>query len=180
MIGSHVASPRSSSTGRQHDLSLRLIVALFGHQGIEWDITTCSPAEKKALAEWVSLVKSFRSLLHSGQLVRLERPRDPGTSLFGVVAQDGAEALFALVRSHTSPYWGTPPMRLDGLQPTAHYSLARVAVPGEDVPPPDSRTSTAPWPVRALGAVLMRAGVQVPFLNPDQGLLFHVVREADG
>ena len=47
LIGAHVASERSKTTGRRHDLALRLIVALFGHQGIEWDITTTTAEERR-------------------------------------------------------------------------------------------------------------------------------------
>jgi alpha-galactosidase len=175
MIGTHVASPRSNTTARHHDLPLRLIVALFGHQGIEWDISTTSPEERRALAEWVSMVKRFRPLIHTGQLVRGERPRDPGTSLFGVVAQDRSEGLFALVRSYTSPYWGNTDLRLAGLDHSAYYRLERVAVPGEDagghggqLPPVELHTT---------GGALMAAGARAPFLQPEQASLWHVVRE---
>ncbi|HTW07006.1 MAG TPA: alpha-galactosidase, partial [Acidimicrobiales bacterium] len=60
LIGTHVASPRSRTTGRQHDLALRLVVALFGHQGIEWDISTATQEDLAGLADWVALAKSFR------------------------------------------------------------------------------------------------------------------------
>ncbi len=98
LIGAHVASERSKTTGRRHDLALRLTIALFGHQGIEWDITTTTPEERRGLSEWAALAKSFRPLLFGGQLVRIERPSDPGTALFGVVSMDKSEALFVLVR----------------------------------------------------------------------------------
>ena len=176
MIGTHVASPRSNTTARHHDLPLRLIVALFGHQGIEWDISTTSPEERRALAEWVSMVKRFRPLIHAGQLVRGERPRDPGTSLFGVVAPDRSEGLFALVRSYTSPYWGNTDLRLAGLDHSAHYRLQRVVVPGENggghgVP------NLPPVELHMTGGALMAAGAHAPFLQPEQASLWHVVRE---
>ena len=177
MIGSHVASPRSQTTGRQHDLALRLIVALFGHQGIEWDISAASQEERKGLAEWVSMVKRFRPLLHTGQLVRAERPRDEGTSLFGVVAHDHSEALFALVRSETSIYWGNTPLRLPGLNPSTNYSVRRVPVPGEG-PGGHALAALPPTQISLPGKALMEAGVQVPFLQPDQATLWHVTRDA--
>ena len=108
--------------GRRHDLSLRLAVALFGHQGIEWDISLTSSEERRSLAEWISLAKSLRPLLHGGELVRMERPGDGGTTLFGLVAQDRSEALFALVRSQTGPQSETLPVRLDGLDPESRSS----------------------------------------------------------
>ncbi len=177
LIGSHVASGRSAVTGRQHDLSLRLVVALFGHHGIEWDITGTSPEERRALAEWVSLAKSLRPLLHSGELVRPDRPRDPGTHLWGVVARDRNEAVFALVRSATSPYWGTTPLRLEGLDPAARYVVRQVRLgaspglrhgDGTEAQVPEGAVS---------GALLMGAGLQAPYLNPDQAVLLQVKAE---
>ena len=179
MIGSHVASPRSQTTGRQHDLALRLIVALFGHQGIEWDISAASQEERNGLAEWVLMVKRFRPLVHTGQLVRAERPRDEGSSLFGVVAQDRSEALFALVRSQTSMYWGNTPLRLAGLEPSANYRLQRVPVPGEPSGHHGQR-GLAATELSLPGEVLAEAGVKVPFLHPDQATLWHLAREPRG
>jgi alpha-galactosidase len=171
MIGTHVASERSENTGRHHDLALRLAVALFGHQGIEWDITKTTIAERKALAEWVTMVKSFRPLVHGGELVRIERQSDPGTTLFGVVAHDRAEALFALVRTYTVPQSETAPLRLDGLDASARYRLARVALARE------SSIAMNAWPsqdAEISGALLMGAGVRVQPLRPDEAALFHL------
>ena len=153
LIGAHVASGRSRTTGRQHDLALRLAVALFGHQGIEWDITTTTPQERVALAEWARLAKSMRPLLHRGALVRLERPSDPGTAAFGVVAQDRSEAIFALVRSQTIPVSEAPPLRFDGLEPgpgtwsSAFICLAKLLEgTGRAAPGTATKKSSCPVP----------------------------------
>ena len=45
MIGSHIASGRSHTTGRTHDLSFRAATAAFGHLGIEWDLAAATPDE---------------------------------------------------------------------------------------------------------------------------------------
>ena len=179
LIGTHVASGRSRTTGRQHDLALRLVVALFGHPGIEWDITTTTPQERAALVEWVSLAKSLRPLLHRGALVRLERPSDPGTSAFGVVAQDRSEAIFALVRSQTIPVSEAPPLRLDGLEPGARYLVKRLHLPGE-LPrePGEGRSRRGNEEVVVPGSLLMSAGVVAPLLNPDEAALFQLTRQA--
>jgi alpha-galactosidase len=179
LIGTHVASGRSRTTGRQHDLALRLAVALFGHQGIEWDITTTTPQERVALAEWASLAKSLRPLLHRGALVRLERPSDPGTAAFGVVAQDRSEAIFALVRSQTIPVSEAPPLRLDGLEPGARYLVKRLRLPGEPPRGPgEGRSRRGNEEVVVPGSLLMSAGVVAPLLNPDEAALFHLIRQA--
>ena len=177
LIGVDVASGRSRTTGRQHDLSLRLAVALFGHQGIEWDITAATPEERHGLAEWVSLAKSQRDLLYSGELVRIERPSDPGTSLFGVVAMDRSEALFVLVRSYTSPQSESPPIRFDGLDRDARYLVRRLRLPGESpATPGSSRARTGAEDVAVPGSLLMGPGVLSPYVQPDGAALFHLTR----
>src|SRR4051794_20057114 len=87
LMGSHVGAARAHVTGRTADLPFRLATALFAHAGIEWDITTCSPAELTDLAAWISLYKRLRPLLHSGRRVTADHP-DPQAWLHGVVAQD--------------------------------------------------------------------------------------------
>ncbi len=182
LIGTHVAAGRSKTTGRQHDLGLRLIVALFGHQGIEWDIVSASAEERQALAQWVALAKSLQPLLHTGRLVRIERPADPGTSLFGVVAQDRSEAMFTLVRSSTSPSSGTPPLRLDGLDPAARYSLRWLWLPGDGPEAVEANRAGLPGTyadgeeIVARGALLMSAGTEAPYLQPEEAALLHLAK----
>ena len=45
LLGSHIASGRSHVTGRRHDLAFRAGTAVFGHLGIEWDLTEATAAE---------------------------------------------------------------------------------------------------------------------------------------
>jgi alpha-galactosidase len=175
LIGAHVASERSKTTGRRHDLALRLTVALFGHQGIEWDITATTPEERRRIAEWVALAKSLRPLLYRGELVRIERPSDPGTALFGVVGPDKSEALFALVRAYTSPQSETAPLRLDGLKGSARYLLKRLQLGGDGpVVPGDDRSRPEVDEAIVPGSLLMSAGVPAPFLHPEEAALFYL------
>jgi len=44
LIGSHIGSPTSHTTGRTHTLAFRAGTAIFGHLGIEWDMTAMSDA----------------------------------------------------------------------------------------------------------------------------------------
>jgi alpha-galactosidase len=178
LIGAHVASPRSRTTGRQHDLALRSAVALFGHQGIEWDITTASAPELEGVADWVAMAKAFRPLLHSGELVRADRPTDPGTSLFGVVAGDRSEALFVLVRSATLPESEAPPVRFDGLDREADYWLEQLPLPGTGPRATGPVRSRPGANAQSLPAtLLMGPGVMAPVVQPDGAALFHLLRQ---
>ncbi len=164
LIGAHVASARSHTTGRVHDLGLRLAIAVFGHSGIEWDITDTSAQERAHLRRWASLVKSVRALLHTGELVRVDRPADPGTALYGVVAPDKSGALFGFVRLNTAPRYGSAPVVFAGLDPDRRYRVARLRM-AED---------SQPEAVVAKGSVLMRAGLPGPALPPAQAVLYQL------
>ena len=85
LVGSHVGAPTSHTTGRTHTLGFRAGTALFGHFGVEWDLTRASEAELAELAEWIAFYKAHRGLLHTGEVVRGDHP-DPAVWLNGVVA----------------------------------------------------------------------------------------------
>jgi alpha-galactosidase len=161
LIGAHVASGRSHTTGRQHDLALRMAVALFGHTGFEWDLTTTSETERVELAKFVELAKSLRAVLHSGQFVQLDRP-DAGTTAFGVV--DAGQAVFLLARTATDVREGAAALRLAGLEPDVDYLVEQVSVAGER----DVRIGVIS------GRQLMTVGIAAPGLAPDQAAIFRL------
>src|SRR6185369_12070939 len=76
LVASHVGAPRSHSTGRAQDLAFRAGTALFGHYGVEWDLTSATPGERAELARWIVLHKRLRPLLRHGRVVRADHP-DP-------------------------------------------------------------------------------------------------------
>jgi alpha-galactosidase len=174
LIGTHVSGPRAHTTGRRHDLALRLAVALFGHAGFEWDLTATTPGERADLASWVRLVIGLRPLIHGGTLVRLDRPGDPGTVVTGVVAPDRDRALFSLIRIRTAPRSGTGPLRLDGLDPAQHYRVRRLVLPGAGPPVHTQGGVDDAVDVRASGRQLMGAGLPLPALAPDQAAVLDV------
>ena len=96
LMGSHIASGRSHTTGRMHDLSFRAATAVFGHLGIEWDLARANEDELAELTQWIAFYKEHRALLLGGDLVRLDFP-DPAVLLHGVVAPDRSAAIYAFV-----------------------------------------------------------------------------------
>ena len=76
LMGAHVASARSHTTNRTASLSFRLITSLFGHAGIEEDLTRASAAELEVYNAWAALYKRVRGLIHSGQLARADLSDD--------------------------------------------------------------------------------------------------------
>ncbi|MGW6558544.1 alpha-galactosidase [Streptomyces hydrogenans] len=176
LLGSHVASPRSHTTSRRHDLSFRAASAFFGHFGVEWDLTATTPEERAELAGWIALHRSNRELLHTGRVWRGPDPAD-GIWSHGVVARDGSQALYAF----TSLTWcttGAPPHALlTGLDPEARYRVRPLTVGG----PPAGFVAPAWWHeegFEAPGSVLTRIGLQVPTLHPEHSVLVHLERLA--
>lgn len=172
-MGTHIASPKSHTTGRVSDLSFRAGTALWGHMGFEWNLLDLKEHELRELAEWVSFYKDHESLLLGGDVVR----RDVGNGsiwLHGVVSHDQSRALFELTtrdRSTMSPFGRFP---IPGLAPQSRYSVAPAIIgmgPSGLVLPQ--------WAIPRSGIVLTgsqlaESGLQTPTMDPDQVLLLDV------
>lgn len=174
MLGSHIGSPVSHTTGRRHELSFRGATAFFGHLGIEWDLTKASEAEHAEVARWVEAYQAHRGLLHHGRTVRADDP-DPALRVHGVVSPDAREAVFAVVQVATGV--STPPgrVRLPGLDPAATYDVRPLA-PGDQVVPGHGEALPAWWSTgaRLSGRTLAAVGVQAPNQFPERTVLLHV------
>ncbi|WP_407345518.1 alpha-galactosidase [Pengzhenrongella phosphoraccumulans] len=174
LMGTHVGPPVAHTTHRHVDLAMRCATALFGHAGLEWDITTCDRTELDQLRAWIALHKSLRPLLHSGDVVRADVD-EPGERLHGVVAADGAAAVFAFVQLTTGSSTRPGIRPLPGLDPARRY---RVVLPA-GIPAPRMLQAAEPgWMALAraagfvtTGAVLTRAGLTMPVLLPGQALV---------
>lgn len=171
LIGSHIGSPTSHTTGRTHALAFRAGTAIFGHLGIEWDLTAMSDADRAELTGWVSLYKQWRGLLHSGRLVRVDHP-DPAVWVHGIIAQDRSSALFSVAAMTATVTASVGVVRFPGLDPEASYRLHAVAPEGSAVSEPRRRFGPGLPDVTLPGRVLAQAGVQLPPVRPESVLLF--------
>jgi alpha-galactosidase len=180
LIGSHVGADRSHTTSRRTDLSFRLIVALTAHAGIEWDLQEADDDDLLRIASWADAYKELRGVIHSGRIVNADLA-DEATTLTGIVAADGGRALFTWARLATSAAGQSGRVRFPGLDPDARYTV-RIR---DDVGLPSRHEVSDPaWISAALdpagitlpGAVLAVAGVPLPTLDPQQAMLFDLVR----
>jgi alpha-galactosidase len=164
LMGTHVGSGADHTTSRSHGLSFRAGTAIWGHMGVEWDLTTATGEDFAALAEWIAFHTSVRGLIHTGDVVHADLP-NPALQLDGVVATDASDALYRLsALDHTLPW---PPGRvpLPGLDPDRAYRVA-VQPPGDG----PARTFTPAWAtdgVTLTGRVLGEVGIQAPLLPVD-------------
>jgi alpha-galactosidase len=171
LIGSHIGSPTSHTTGRTHSLAFRAGTAIFGHLGIEWDMTAMSDADRAELTGWVSLYKQWRGLLHSGRLVRADHP-DPAVWVNGVVARDGTSALFSVATMAATVTPSVGVVRFPGLDPDVTYRLHAIAPDGSAPAEPRRRVGPGLPDIVLPGRVLGQAGVQLPPVRPESVLLF--------
>ncbi|MEO7268638.1 MAG: alpha-galactosidase [Knoellia sp.] len=176
-MGTHVGPPRAHTTRRNLDLSLRTVVALGGHAGLEWDLTTCSPEELAALREWAALYRELRELLHRGDAVRSDHA-DDSLVVDGVVAPDRSAAVFRVVSVTTAKGVSPGVVPLSGLDPARSY-LVRVrheaGLPETvQVAPPAWWDDAVAGGIVVSGAALVEVGLALPILAPAQGFLLHL------
>ncbi len=170
LLGAHVGAPLAHTTGRTHTLAFRAGTALFGHFGIEWDLTAATAAERAELAAWIAAYKELRPLLHGGDVVHGDH-HDLALWLHGVVAPDRSRAVYALVQTATSVQSPPGRIRLPGLDDDTVYHVTPLA-PGDHCHGPAD--GPPPWwdeGVRLPGRVLSAVGVQAPVQYPERLVL---------
>jgi alpha-galactosidase len=198
-LGSHIASGRSHTTGRQHDLAFRAGTAVFGHLGVEWDLAAASDQELDSLRRWIAFYKEERSLLLAGDVVRMDGP-DPNVMVHGVVSLDRSGAIFAAAALDSLYPDPAARLKLRGLDPDATYRVEPV-FPGatpSGLQPPEwwgqptaggrqfERTSLREAPRNDVtfpgatfpGSVLAHVGVTSPRIHPDQVVLYRITMTA--
>ncbi|MBW9121094.1 alpha-galactosidase [Microbacterium trichothecenolyticum] len=179
MMGSHVASAVSSTTGRSSTLAYRCAVAFLGHFGIEWDIRGLSGDEREVLSTWIARWRRQRGLISTGRAVSgSSDPADP--SLRGVVSPTRDEAIYVVVTPATSAD-AMAHIRLPGLDPRRRYRLTASAP--ESLGPPWQvpgwlNAATLPGedeggaPVLS-GAALGILGLDFPVFHPERAAVLH-------
>lgn len=169
--GSHVASGRSHTTGRWHDLSFRAATAVFGHFGIEWDLAQATDDELSELGWWIDWYKANRDVLLGGELVRVDLP-DPSVYFKGVVTE--AKAIFSVSQLAASPVCSLGVLRFPGLDPDARYS---VKVIDRQQVPAEGRPSWEVGDVVLPGRLLSDVGLRAPQLLPETAVLIELERK---
>ena len=171
LLGTHVGAGRDHTTGRWLELDFRAGTALWGHFGIEWDLSAADPGELDRLAGWVARHKQFRELLHRGTVVHAD-VTNPALQLDGVVARDGSEALYKVSMLEHSLVWPPGRVTLPGLDPLRHYRV-EVVHPAPAEAPDGLLPLWARTGVTLTGEELGVIGVQAPSLRVDTLALVH-------
>jgi alpha-galactosidase len=174
LLGTHIGSDPGHQTGRHLSLAFRAATALFGHAGLERDVTSLSREELSALKDWISLYKSKRALLHSGDVIRIDYPNE-AHYLHGVVAQDKSEALFSFVQLRPIVTSHAPKLTIRGLKSSSKYQIRVIRDAGSTefmaiTPPPWLESGAV-----MTGSELENVGLPAPILRPENALLVEIV-----
>ena len=172
LLGSHIGPTKSHTTLRVHELSFRAVTALFGHAGLEWDITQCTEEELGHLKSWASYYKANRDLIHSGSMVRVDRV-DSESFVHGVVSKDKNKALFAYATLATQGGSRPAGIRFAGLDESKTYKV-RAAFPAGE--PKFLQRANVQWldGVELSGSALQSMGLRAPILFPDNAFLIEI------
>ncbi len=169
LVGSHIASVPFHTTGRILGLPMRAATAVFGHLGIEWDITQAGPEELAVLKGWIDWHKQHRALLHSGRMVRLDWPDDE-LRVHGMVDDSGGIFSVAMVAMPGPMGLGLLP--LPGLEPQARYRV-QVVFADQIVQLPQAWQAA---PIELSGAQLAAGVLRAPVMFTDQVLVVEARR----
>lgn len=174
MMGSHVGASPAHATGRAQALAFRAAVAMPGHFGVEMDPRTLDAPERDELAGWIAFHRTWRDLLHGGQVWLGEGPD-------GLVwqAQGNAQAqlLFAIRRAPAADR-RPQPLRLPHLagQGACKVRLLRLAggTGGHAAPTTPLHRAMVDAPVTLAGNWLAHAGLPMPPMNAQTVAIFHI------
>jgi alpha-galactosidase len=173
LLGTHIGSNPGHQTGRDLSLAFRAATALFGHAGLERDLTALSPEELAALKSWIALYKRERTLMHTGKIIRMDYP-DSSHYLFGTVNKDKSEAFFSYVQLQPIVASHAPKLFFRGLNAKQRYQLSVIDDAGAAqfmaISAPDWLNSGAVM----TGTALEEVGLPAPILRPENALLLKI------
>jgi len=172
LMGSHIASGRSHTTGRWHDLDFRASTAVFGHLGIEWDLSIATDDETAGLGWWIDWYKRNRHVLLTGRVHRIDMP-EPDVYFKGVVTRD--KAIYSLSMLKVTDCISLGFLQFPGLEDDATY---RVRMTERN---PVAEQQRAPWQLQGVhvelsGRHLRTIGLRSPLLRPATAVLFELDR----
>ena len=128
IMGSHVGTAPSHTTGRTQNMAFRAAVALPGHLGVELDVRHLDEADTTELRAWIALYKQLRDRLHTGRVWLGEVADGIAWQAHGDEA--AGDVLLLVYRTAPSSHRYTPVLRLTMLDAGARYRVHEVLPDG--------------------------------------------------
>ena len=155
-------------------MNFRALTALFGHAGIEWDLTETNSEEREVLQSWAAYYRQHRELLHSGTVTRIDQP-DQTVWVYGVVSGDQTQALFAYVALGTIDGSNAARFTLEGLSDSKTYSVSAGFPAGKPDRAHDVLPAWAESGAILTGRQLRGIGLTAPIIAPESGFVVEVI-----
>lgn len=174
MMGVHVGDTQSHATQRASSMALRTLNALFGHFGVEADLTQMSAEDKSFLRAAIAVYKAERDWLHQGAITCIDHP-DPALSAVMALAQNRQRALVSVVALDVARDAIAAALRLPDLPGTAIYrvSLHPLWQPKSFYAKQVS-TFHLGEPIELAAQILRSTGISLPPLLCGQGILIQL------
>lgn len=163
VMGAHVGSAHSETTGRRHSMAFRVANALVGHFGTEPNKEGLSGEDKRILASASAWYKQHREWLHASMTRFMAHPEDD-LIVRQQVAGDGTRALVVAALLDTPEQAVLAPIRVAGLNHAARFALRLLNT--------ETMASTGLGEHR--GDTLEAVGFQPPLMKPDSALVFEL------
>lgn len=123
-MSGHIASIPSQHSHRNTPLQFRAHVAMMcGSFGLELDPGKLSSSEKEQVKGWITLSERISPFIVRGDLYRLATPDRSNWPSFLYISRDGSEAVLMVYQLLNRINNSVPPVRLQGLNPAATYTL---------------------------------------------------------
>ena len=186
-MGSHIASGRSHTTGRQHDLAFRAGTRSSDTSASSGTLPKPPPRRYRPSAGGSPSTRRNAHSCSPGDVVRMDGP-DSSVMVHGIVSRDRSRAIFAAAAleslypdatcrvepvfpgatpSGLRPpvWWGRPTAAGQAVEPTSLRGAIQddVIFPGGTFP----------------GTVLAKVGVASPRIHPDQVVLYSITSSAE-
>ena len=172
ILGAHVSASPNHQTHLRHTLAFRAIVALAYHLGVELNPLTLSADDRNELADWIALHKRLRPVLHGDKQFHLE-PVD-GRYVWGACSEYRIVIIVAQGPQMVAEQ--PPPLRiaLDDL-PQGRWRIASVSPVAPDfIRQSDAQNALLAGGVPFSTATLVAAGLPLPMLRPESGLVLEL------
>lgn len=180
VLGTHVGASPAHNTGRRIPMAFRVVPTLFGHMGVEADVTAMDERDRAVLRHGIETYKTYRDLVHTGRFFRVDR--DSSGLCFGVESESGDESLVCWLQIEASD--APSAWRLPGLVGDATYRIRHVPlVPGgsDSTSMGVARRQPTWWSsvsggdeVSVTADFLRSIGLPAPALGPLRAVVLHL------
>ncbi|PSW10248.1 alpha-galactosidase [Photobacterium rosenbergii] len=169
VTGAHIGAGHCHTTGRTHSDGFRGMTALFGHMGVELDPVKATEQEKATMKKYISLHKSLRTLLHTGEHFRCDTDHQD-TQAWGVISCDKKQAVVMFTQIALAEYALAAPLIIPGLDDGLNYRVTLLENSSGDL----YMKQLPLWmeePTIVNGALLAQAGLMMPAIQPESAIL---------